>query len=95
MRKLFEDIFPSLFLLPLVNARRDQRYEAAAPHTGATGDNVRGESGTRVVDELSGGIETLASVTEKTGGVGLCVEIEKERAVDDCQATVENVETVL
>ena len=64
MRKLFEDILPSLLLLNLVDAGRHKGYEAASPHAGATGDNVGGKCRTDVVNELSRGIEALATVTE-------------------------------
>ena len=32
---------------------------------------------------LSGGIEALTAMTEKTRGIGLGVEVEKERSVND------------
>ena len=95
MRKLLENVLPSLFLLSLVDSGRDEGDEAASPHARATGDNVLGESGASVVDELSGGIETLAAVAEEAGSVGLGVEVEKESAVDHCETAMKDVETVL
>ena len=83
MGELFEDILPSLLLLGLVNASRHKRYETASPHAGATGDNVGGKRRTDVMNELSGGIEALTAMTEKTRGIGLGVEVEKERSVND------------
>ena len=83
MGEFLEDILPSLFLLCFVDASRDERDETASPHAGATRDNVGGKSGTDVMYELSGGIETLAAVTEEAGSIGLRVEIEEECSVHD------------
>ena len=95
MRELFEDILPSLFLLNLVDAGRHEGYEAASPHAGATRDNVGGKCGTDVVNELSGGIEALTSVTEKTRSIGLGIQVEKKRSVHNSQTAVEYIETIL
>ena len=83
MGELLKDILPSLLLLSLVNASRYKRYETASPHAGTTGDNIGGKCGTDVVNELSRGIEALAAMTEKTGGIGFAVEVEKECPVDN------------
>ena len=48
-----------------------------------------------MVNELARGIETLAAMTEKAGSIGLRVKVEKECSVDNSQASMENIETVL
>ena len=48
-----------------------------------------------MVNELSRGIQALAAMTEEARSVGLAIEIEKEGAIDHCQTTVKNIETVL
>ena len=83
MGELLEDVLPSLLLLSLVDASRHERYEAASPHAGATGDNVGGKCRTDVVNELSRGIEALTAMTEETGGIGFAVEVKKEGSVHD------------
>jgi hypothetical protein len=81
--ELFEDVFPSLLLLGLVDAGRDEGYETASPHTGTTGDDIGRKSRTDVVNELSRGIEALTAVAEETGGIGLGVQVEKECSIND------------
>lgn len=95
MRELFEDVLPPLLLLGLVDSRRDEGDETPSPHPGTTGDDVRGEGGAGMVNELSGGVKTLAAVTEKAWRVGLGIKVEKESAVDDCETAMEYIETVL
>lgn len=48
-----------------------------------------------MVDELAWGVEALAAVAEKTGGVGFGVEVEEEGAVHHGQTAVEDVKAVL
>lgn len=48
-----------------------------------------------MVDELPGGIQTLAAVTEEAWSIGLGIQVEKERSIDDSQTAMENVETTL
>ena len=83
MGEFLEDVLPPLFLLGLVNAGRDEGYETASPHAGATGDNVWRKCRTDVVNELPRGIEALTAMAEETGGIGLGVEVEKECSIND------------
>lgn len=48
-----------------------------------------------MVNELTWRIQALTTMTEKAGSVGLCVKVEEKCPVDYCQASVEDVETVL
>ena len=95
MRELLKNILPSLLLLSLVDACRDEGYETTPPHARATGDNVGGKSRTGMMNKLSRGVEALAAVTEEAGGIGLSVEIKKESSIDHSQTAMENIKTVL
>ena len=83
MGEFLEDVLPSLLLLGLVDAGRDEGYETASPHAGATGDNVRRKGRTDVVNELPWGIEALTAMAEETRGIGLCVKVEKECSINN------------
>ena len=48
-----------------------------------------------MVDELAGGVQALAAVTQQTRGVGLRVEVEEKRAINHPQTAMKDVETAL
>ena len=48
-----------------------------------------------MVDELPWWVETLAAMTEETGGVGFCVEIEEKSTKHNGQTAVEHIKAVL
>ena len=47
------------------------------------------------MDELSWGIETLAAVTQETGGVGLGVQVQEEGPIYHSKTAMEHIKTVL
>lgn len=75
VRELLQHVLPALLLLHPVQTWGDQGDEATPPHTRAAWKNVGGKGQTGVVNELPRGVEALATVTEKAGGVGLCIEV--------------------
>ena len=95
MRELLQDILPTLLLLQLVHPLGDEGNQATPPHAGPAGKDVRREGGARMMDELSGRVQTLAAMAQEARGVGLGVEVEEKRPVHHCQASVEDVEAVL
>ena len=64
MRKFFQNILPSLFLLEFVHSLGQERDQAPAPHAGAARKDVGREGGAGVVDELTGRVEALAAMAE-------------------------------
>ena len=48
-----------------------------------------------MVDELGWGVETMARSAKKCWGVGLSVQIEEERSIDDAQTLVDHFKAAL